>query len=69
MMVENRIGKAALWGMGSAEQFAEWLALAEQARSDCPILQGLTLREILTAQRYEWLDARMIGEEITPTGE
>lgn len=52
-----------IWAMGSGEQFEEWLKLAEESRRDIPILRGLSLREIIAAQRYEWYDARMIGEE------
>jgi len=49
-----------IWDMGSREQFEEWLALAEESRQSCPILEGLTLREIITAQRYEFLDCRAL---------
>ena len=52
-----------LWDMGSREQLEEWLKLAEESRAAVPVLRGLSLREILAAQRYEFLDARMIGEE------
>ena len=56
------IGRDAIWDFGHRDTFDQWLMLAERARQESPILRGLTLREIITAQRYEYLDLQSLME-------
>ena len=57
------ISREDIWYFPTREQFEEWCRLAEESRRSQPILQGLTLREIITAQRYEFLDARALMQD------
>ena len=56
------ISREDIWDFGPRDTFEQWLTLAERAREEHPILKGLTLREIITAQRYEYLDLQSMME-------